>query len=35
MLRRIFGPKEEETDREENCIMMNFAACILHRILLR
>jgi hypothetical protein len=27
--------KGRKTDREENCIMMNFTACILHRILLR
>jgi hypothetical protein len=33
MLRRIFGPKMEE-DCGENCIMMNFMVCILHRILL-
>jgi hypothetical protein len=33
VLRKIFGPKREE-DRGENCIMMNFIACILHRILL-
>jgi hypothetical protein len=26
VLRKIFGPKREETDREENCIMMNFVA---------
>jgi hypothetical protein len=31
---RIFGPKWRKKDREENCIMMNFKACILHRILL-
>jgi hypothetical protein len=30
VLRRIFGPKREEMDCEENCIMMNFRACILH-----
>jgi hypothetical protein len=30
VLRRIFGPKRTE----KNCIMMNFTACILHRILL-
>jgi hypothetical protein len=36
VLRRIFGPKREgrKTDRGQNCIMMNFTACILHRILL-
>jgi hypothetical protein len=34
VLRRIFGPKREEADYGENCIMMNFTACILHRILL-
>jgi hypothetical protein len=34
VLRKIFGPKREKTDRGENCIMMNFTACILHRILL-
>jgi hypothetical protein len=34
VLRRIFGPKGRKTDREENCMMMNFIACILHRILL-
>jgi hypothetical protein len=33
MLRRIFGRKREE-DRGENCIMMNFITCILHRIFL-
>jgi hypothetical protein len=33
VLRRIFGPKREE-DHGENCIMMNFTACILYRILL-
>jgi hypothetical protein len=26
--------KGRKTDREENCIMMNFTACILHLILL-
>jgi hypothetical protein len=31
---RIFGPKRGKTDRGKNCIMMNFTACILHRILL-
>jgi hypothetical protein len=35
VLRRIFGPKRGKTDHGENCIMMNFIACILHRILLR
>jgi hypothetical protein len=34
VLRRIFGPRKRKTDRRENCIMMNFTACILHRILL-
>jgi hypothetical protein len=34
MLRRIFGPKRRKTDRGENCIMMNFTACVLHRVLL-
>jgi hypothetical protein len=34
VLRRIFGPKGRKTDRGENCILMNFTACILHRILL-
>jgi hypothetical protein len=35
VLRRIFGPKrEEDEDRGENYIMMNFITCILHRILL-
>jgi hypothetical protein len=33
LLRKIFGPKRK-MDRGENCIMMNFIACILHRILL-
>jgi hypothetical protein len=32
VLRRIFGPKRE--DHGENCIMMNFIICTLHRILL-
>jgi hypothetical protein len=31
MLRKIFGPKREEGG---SCIMMNFTACILRRILL-
>jgi hypothetical protein len=31
---RIFGPKSEEEDHGKYCIMMNFTACILHRILL-
>jgi hypothetical protein len=31
---RIFGPKREEMDHGENCITMNFTACILHQILL-
>jgi hypothetical protein len=35
VLRSIYGPKiEEKTVRGENCIMMNFISCILHRILL-
>jgi hypothetical protein len=34
VLRRIFGPKREETDLGDNYIMMNFIACILRRILL-
>jgi hypothetical protein len=34
VLRRIVGPKREETDRGENFIMMNFIACMLHLILL-
>jgi hypothetical protein len=33
VLRRIFGPKREETDHRENCIIMNFTACIFHVIL--
>jgi hypothetical protein len=33
VLRKIFGPKREG-GRGENCVMMNFTACILHRILL-
>jgi hypothetical protein len=33
VLRRIFGP-ERKTDRGENYIMMNFTACILHRMFL-
>jgi hypothetical protein len=32
-LRKIFGSKRK-MDHGENCIMMNFTACILHRILL-
>jgi hypothetical protein len=28
--RKIFGPKWRKTDGEENCIMMNFMAFILH-----
>jgi hypothetical protein len=27
---RIFGPKRRKMGRGENCIMMNFTACILH-----
>jgi hypothetical protein len=34
MLRKIFGSKRRKMGREENCIMMNFIACTLHRILL-
>jgi hypothetical protein len=34
VLRKIFGPKREEDGSGENCIMMNFTACILHQILL-
>jgi hypothetical protein len=34
VLRKISGPKREETDHGENCILMNFTACILHPILL-
>jgi hypothetical protein len=34
VLRRIFGPNGRKTDRRENCIIMKFTACILHRILL-
>jgi hypothetical protein len=34
VLRRIFGPKRRKTDRGENCMMINFMACLLHRILL-
>jgi hypothetical protein len=34
-LRKIFRPKRMKKDRGENCIMMNFTACILHRILLK
>jgi hypothetical protein len=34
VLRKILDPKVRKTDRGENCIMMNFTACILHRILL-
>jgi hypothetical protein len=30
----ILQLKERKTDRGENCITMNFTACILHRILL-
>jgi hypothetical protein len=33
VLRRIFGTKSEEDGSWENCIMMNFIICILHRIL--
>jgi hypothetical protein len=32
VLRKILGPKRE-ADHGENCIMMNFVAYILHRIL--
>jgi hypothetical protein len=35
VLRKIFGPKREKDEyRGENCIMMNFIACIFLRILL-
>jgi hypothetical protein len=34
VLRKIFGHEREEKDREENYIIMNFIACILHGILL-
>jgi hypothetical protein len=34
VLRKIFGPKREKTNHGENCIMMNFTAYILRRILL-
>jgi hypothetical protein len=30
VLRRIFRPKREKYGSGENCIMMNFTACILH-----
>jgi hypothetical protein len=30
---RIFVPKRRKTDGGENCIMMNFIACIVHLIL--
>jgi hypothetical protein len=33
-LKKIFGLKGRKTDHGENCIMMNFTAYILHRILL-
>jgi hypothetical protein len=33
VLRKISGPKGRKMDRGENCIMMNFTACILHLIL--
>jgi len=38
MLRRIFEPKTEQTDREqqkdrEDCIMMSFIICSAHRLL--
>jgi hypothetical protein len=33
VLRKIFGPKRK-MDHGENCIMMNFIACILYQILL-
>jgi hypothetical protein len=35
MVRRISGSKREEDGSWRNCVMMNFTACILHRILLR
>jgi hypothetical protein len=31
---KVFGPKSKKMDHGENCIMMNFITCILHRILL-
>jgi hypothetical protein len=34
VLRRIFGHKGRKGDGGENCIIMNFLACILRRILL-
>jgi hypothetical protein len=34
VLRIYVDLKGRETDRGENCIMMNFTVCILHRILL-
>jgi hypothetical protein len=33
VLRKKYGPKRK-IDHGENCIMMNFITCILHRILL-
>jgi hypothetical protein len=33
VLRKIFRPKREEDCHGENCIMMNFMACVLHQIL--
>jgi hypothetical protein len=32
--KRVLDLKGRKTDRGENCIMMNFTACILHRIFL-
>jgi hypothetical protein len=34
VLRKIFG-RGRKMDHGEHCLMMNFTACILHRILLR
>jgi hypothetical protein len=34
VFRKIFGPKREEMDHGENCIIINFTACILRRIFL-
>jgi hypothetical protein len=33
--RKILGPKRDEDGRRENCIMMNFIACILYRNIVR
>jgi hypothetical protein len=35
VLRNIFGPKSQELNHGENCIIMNFTVCILRRMLLR